>query len=96
MLAVIVTPRPQPVFKPTYRFETDITPPISMPVTIDRTLSWLIRQQRADGYLGGKATHFEQMYCHAMTTYALAEAYGMQSDLSSDRRLREPLMRAVN
>ncbi len=63
---------------------------------IDRTLSWLIRQQRADGYLGGKATHFEQMYCHAMTTYALAEAYGMQSDLSSDRRLREPLMRAVN
>ena len=63
---------------------------------IDRTLSWLIRQQRADGFLGGKSTHFEQMYCHAMTTYALAEAYGMQSDLSSDRRLREPLMRAVN
>ncbi len=62
---------------------------------IDRTLSWLIRQQRADGYLGGKATHFEQMYCHAMTTYALAEAYGMQSDLSSDARLREPLVRAV-
>ncbi|MFM9966464.1 MAG: hypothetical protein ACKV2Q_35250 [Planctomycetaceae bacterium] len=63
---------------------------------IDRTLSWLIRQQRADGYLGGKATHFEQMYCHAMATYALAEAYGMQSDLSSDARLREPLTRAVN
>ncbi len=40
MLAVMVTPRPQPVFSPTYKFETDITPPISMPVTIDRTLSW--------------------------------------------------------
>jgi hypothetical protein len=63
---------------------------------IDRTLSWLIRQQRADGYLGGKATHFEQMYCHAMATYALAEAWGMQSDLSSDARLREPVARAVN
>ncbi|MBC7817686.1 MAG: hypothetical protein IAG10_12405 [Planctomycetaceae bacterium] len=63
---------------------------------IDRTLSWLIRQQRADGYLGGKATHFEQMYCHAMATYALAEAFGMQSDLSSDVRLREPVTRAVN
>ncbi len=63
---------------------------------IDRTVSWLIRQQRADGYLGGKATHFEQMYCHAMATYALAEAYGMQTDLSSDRRLRQPLVRAVN
>lgn len=62
---------------------------------IDRTLSWLIRQQRDDGYLGGQATHFEQMYCHAMATYAMAEAYGMQSDLSSDRRLREPLVRAV-
>ncbi len=62
---------------------------------IDRTLSWMIRQQRADGYLGGQATHFEQMYCHAMATYSLAEAIGMQSDLSSTTRLREPLARAV-
>ena len=62
---------------------------------IDRTVGWLIRQQRGDGYLGGKATHFEQMYCHAMATYALAEAFSMQSDLSSDARLREPLARAA-
>jgi hypothetical protein len=62
---------------------------------VDRTIRWLIRQQREDGFLGGQATHFEQMYCHAMATYALAEAYGMQSDLSSDARLREPLVRAV-
>lgn len=63
---------------------------------IDRTLSWLIRQQRTDGFLGGKATHYEQMYCHAMASYALAEAFGMQSDLSPDSRLREPLVRAVS
>lgn len=62
---------------------------------IDRTVGWMLRQQRGDGYLGGKATHFEQMYCHAMATYALAEAFSMQSDLSSDARLREPLARAV-
>jgi hypothetical protein len=35
------------------------------------------------------------MYCHAMATYALAEAYGMQSDPKSDTRLREPVSRAV-
>ena len=62
---------------------------------IDRTLSWLIRQQRADGFLGGKATHFERAYCHAMATYAMAEALGLQSDLSSDARLRRPLTAAV-
>lgn len=62
---------------------------------IDRTVGWLIRQQRIDGYLGGNATHFEQMYCHAMATYALAEALSMQSDLSSDSRLRQPLTKAV-
>ncbi|HLQ44538.1 MAG TPA: hypothetical protein VK137_07415 [Planctomycetaceae bacterium] len=62
---------------------------------LDRTLSWMIRQQRADGYLGGRATHFEQMYCHAMATYALAESLSMQSDLSSDARLRDPLAYAV-
>ena len=62
---------------------------------IDRTVGWLLRQQRNDGYLGGKATHFEQMYCHAMAAYALAESLSMQSDLSSDARLRQPLARAV-
>jgi hypothetical protein len=62
---------------------------------IDRALKWLIRQQRADGYLGGKATHYEQMYCHGMATYALAEAYGMQSDPTLDSGLRQPLERAL-
>jgi hypothetical protein len=36
MQAVIVTPRPQPVLRPTYRFEIDITPPITIPVTTAR------------------------------------------------------------
>ena len=62
---------------------------------VDRSLSWLIRNQRSDGYLGGKAARFEAMYCHAIATYALAEALGMQTDRTTDRRLRVPLERAV-
>jgi hypothetical protein len=45
---------------------------------VDRALDWLIRQQGSDGNLSGQAGHYARMYCHAMATYALAEAYGMQ------------------
>ena len=45
---------------------------------VDRSLDWLISQQATDGNLYGDAEHFARMYCHAMATYALAEAYGMQ------------------
>lgn len=45
---------------------------------VDRALDWLIRQQGPDGNLGGNAGHYAKMYCHAMATYALAEAIGMQ------------------
>lgn len=62
---------------------------------VDRALSWLIRQQRSDGYLGGQATRYEMMYCHGIATYAMAEALGMQTDRTNDRRLRGPLSRAV-
>ncbi len=62
---------------------------------IDRALSWLIRQQRDDGFLGGEATYYARNYCHAMATYAMAEAYGMQSDPTADTRLRAPLTRAT-
>lgn len=62
---------------------------------VDRAISWLIRQQEPDGYLGGKAARFERMYCHAMATYALAEALGMQTDRKTDRRIRLPLDKAV-
>nr|ABX10638.1 membrane protein [uncultured planctomycete 3FN] len=62
---------------------------------VDRGLSWLIRQQDANGYLGGNATRYARMYCHGMATYALAEAYGLQRDPSAGRRLRAPLERAL-
>ena len=57
--------------------------------TVDRAIRWLMSQQDPeDGNLYGDATHFARMYCHAMATYALAEAYGMQSDPSSFLLLR--------
>ncbi|MEX0727736.1 MAG: prenyltransferase/squalene oxidase repeat-containing protein [Planctomycetaceae bacterium] len=62
---------------------------------IDWALRWLVDNQTADGFLGGKAGHYDRMYCHAMATYALAEAYGMQNDPTTDTRFREPLKRAV-
>ena len=62
---------------------------------VDRGLQWLVKQQGRDGNLCGKATHFARMYCHAMATYAMAEAYGMQSDTSTDVRLRNPLEKAI-
>lgn len=58
---------------------------------VDRALSYLVRQQQANGFLGGEATRYAQMYCHAIATYALAEALGMQTDRSLDQRLRTPL-----
>jgi hypothetical protein len=48
-----------------------------------RALKWLIAQQNSNGYLGGQATRYDMMYCHAMATFALAEAYGMQSNANS-------------
>lgn len=39
MQEVTVTPSPQPVFRPTYRFEIDITPPISIPKITARGVS---------------------------------------------------------
>lgn len=62
---------------------------------VDRAISWLIRSQREDGFLGGKATRYAQMYCHAIATYSLAEALGMQTDRTMDDRLRKPLEKAV-
>ena len=50
-------------------------------LSVDRALDWLIRQQDDEGCLAGIASHYARMYCHAMATYALAEALGMQNDL---------------
>jgi len=62
---------------------------------IDRALRWLIRQQTADGFLGGKANRYDRMYCHGMATYALGEACGLSSDPNADTQLRNALIRAV-
>jgi hypothetical protein len=59
--------------------------------SVRRGLEFLMSQQAADGNLAGQATLFSRMYCHAMATIALGEAYG----LTADERLREPLTRAV-
>jgi len=62
---------------------------------VDRALRWLIGQQRSDGNLGFGAGHFATMYCHGIASYAVAEAYGMQNDPTSNTMLRDPLVRAV-
>jgi hypothetical protein len=62
---------------------------------VDRALRWLIAQQKSDGNLGADAGHFAMNYCHAIATYAIAEAYGMQNDPTSNTMLREPLLRGV-
>jgi hypothetical protein len=46
-------------------------------VVVDRALDWLLKQQARDGNLFGRAEPFAQMYCHAIATYALAEACGL-------------------
>ncbi len=63
--------------------------------TVERGLRWLISQQRSDGFLGGRATRYARMYCHAMAAYALAEAYGMRTEFSQNQWLRRPLRLAV-
>ncbi len=54
-------------------------------------LEFLLAQQRPDGSLAGRATHYAAMYCHAMAAFAISEAYAM----THDPRLEEPVRRAV-
>lgn len=61
------------------------------PQTVQRGLEWLLSMQGADGNLGGDALVFERMYCHAMATCALSEAYAM----SGDSRLEAPVRQAI-
>ncbi|WP_165070454.1 hypothetical protein [Paludisphaera rhizosphaerae] len=58
--------------------------------TVAKGLTFLLRQQKPDGDLRGVAKTVG-MYCHAMATLALCEAYA----LSLDPRLREPAEKAV-
>ncbi|NQT14453.1 MAG: hypothetical protein HQ582_16980, partial [Planctomycetes bacterium] len=58
---------------------------------VRRGLQYLLNQQANDGNMGGKASTYAFMYCHAMATFALSEAYGM----TGDPLLRDPVSRAV-
>ena len=58
--------------------------------TVKRGLSFLLRQQKPDGDLRG-ASKTVGMYCHAMATLALCEAYA----LSLDERLRPGAEKAI-
>lgn len=62
---------------------------------VERGLRWLVSQQRSDGFLGGEASKVSAMYCHAMATFALAEAFAMRTDPTSGDWIRGPLQSAV-
>jgi hypothetical protein len=57
---------------------------------VGRGLDFLLSQQKRDGDLRGRS-RVVGMYCHAMATLALNEAYA----LTGDSRLRDPAERAV-
>jgi hypothetical protein len=57
---------------------------------VGRGLDFLLDQQKRDGDLRGRS-RVVGMYCHAMATLALCEAYA----LTGDARLRDPVERAV-
>jgi hypothetical protein len=63
---------------------------------VDRGLKWIVRQQRQDGYLGGQAVQYDQMYCHAIATFALGEACGMLPERERPPELRRALASAVD
>ena len=58
--------------------------------TVGKGLDFLLSQQKPDGDLRGPSRAVG-MYCHAMATLALCEAYA----LTGDERLRDPVERAV-
>lgn len=62
---------------------------------VRKALDWLISQQSNNGYLGGKATRYDQNYCHAIATFALAEAYAMQSDPTDFPELRSAVRKGI-
>ncbi|WP_397568078.1 hypothetical protein [Schlesneria sp. T3-172] len=60
-----------------------------------RAIDWLISQQLPNGYLGGNATRYDQNYCHAIATFALAEAYAVQNDAADFPALRDAVKRGI-
>ena len=62
---------------------------------VRKALKWLIAHQSANGYLGGNATRFDQNYCHAIATFALAEAYAMQKNPAEFPELKNAVRKGV-
>ncbi len=60
-------------------------------VTVRRGLEYLLSMQAADGNLGASQNVYEKMYCHAMATCAISEAYAMSRDV----RLYNAVKRAI-
>lgn len=62
---------------------------------VKKGIDWLIGQQLPTGYLGANATRYDQNYCHAIATFALAEAYAMQKDANDYPELKLAVRRGV-
>jgi hypothetical protein len=62
---------------------------------VRKALDWLIAQQQPNGYLGGNSTKYDQNYCHAIATFALAEAYAMQKDAHEFSELKNAVRKGV-
>jgi len=62
---------------------------------VDRGLRWLISQQAANGSLSGAAGTNDGVYCHAIATCALTEAYALRTSDTAGEWLREPVERAI-
>ena len=61
-------------------------------LTVRRGLEFLLSMQESDGNLGASHNMYERMYCHAMATCALSEAYAM----TGDDRLKAAVSRAIS
>ena len=59
--------------------------------TVAGGLAYLVRSQAPNGNLRGEAGTYAGMYCHAMASLAVAEAYA----LTGDKQLEQPLRRAL-
>ena len=57
---------------------------------VRRGLEYLMRVQASNGSLSGQAALFEAMYCHAMATCSLSEAFGMTRDARLQNRSAGP------
>jgi hypothetical protein len=60
--------------------------------TVAKGLEFLMRGQSADGHLASDTSLYARMYCHSMSSFALAEALAM----SGDKRLEPAVRRAVD